>query len=167
LTKNQGDNIRGQENTITPDAFQSLALETGPTISLDHEGEMKSMKLEPLLYASNLQVSVKFYCQVLGFDFGEFYPDEQSATFASILIDGHKLRLVQGGKRIPPFHKHGECGSGVQLFVRVPNVDDEYRRVKGSAQVVDEIEGKHWGDREFTIADPDGYLISFYTPTAE
>jgi len=124
------------------------------------------MKLEPLLYVSNLKVSVTFYCQVLGFGFGEFYPDEQRATFASILIDDAKLRLVQGGNRIPPFHKHGECGSGVQLFVRVPDVDDVYHRVKETARVVDEIEDKRWGDREFTIADPDGYLISFYSPTA-
>lgn len=122
------------------------------------------MKLEPLLYVSNLQASVKFYCQVLGFDFGEYYPDEQSATYASILIDGHKLRLVQGGKRIPSFHKHGACGSGIQLFVQVPNADEVYGRVKGNAKVAAGIEDKDWGDREFTITDPDGYLISFYTP---
>lgn len=122
------------------------------------------MKLEPLLYVSNLQASVKFYCQVLRFDFGEYYPDESSATYASILIDGNKLRLVQGGERIPSFHKHGPCGSGIQLFVQVPNVDDVYSRVQGRVEVADEIEDKQWGDREFTVRDPDGYLISFYTP---
>ena len=122
------------------------------------------MKLEPLLYVSNLQASVKFYCQVLGFDFGEYYPDEPSATYASILIDGQKLRLVQGGIRIPSFHKHGVCGSGIQLFVQVPNADEVYGRVKEDVKVADGIEDKAWGDREFTITDPDGYLISFYTP---
>lgn len=122
------------------------------------------MKLEPLLYVSDLQAAVKFYCQVLSFDFGEYYPNAVSATYASILIDGHKLRLVQGGERIPSFHKHGTCGSGIQLFVQVPNVDEVYGEVKGRAEVAEEIEDKRWGDREFTLRDPDGYLISFYTP---
>lgn len=121
------------------------------------------MKLEPLLYVSNLPASVIFYCHVLSFALGEYYPDESSATYASILVDRQKLRLVQGGKRIPSFHKHGECGSGVQLFIQVPNVDQVYSRVKGQVKVVDGIQDKVWGDREFTITDPDGYLISFYT----
>jgi uncharacterized glyoxalase superfamily protein PhnB len=122
------------------------------------------MKLEPLLYVGNLQFSVNFYCQVLGFRVGEYYPDEPNATYASVLIDCHKLRLVQGGGRIPAFHKHGSCGSGVQLYVQVPSVDEVYHRIKSKVGIVDEIEDKAWGDREFTIVDPDGYLISFYSP---
>ena len=121
------------------------------------------MKLEPLLYVSDLPTSVKFYCQALDFDVGAYYPDEQNATYASILIGDQKLRLVQGGERIPAFHTHGMCGSGVQLFIQVSNVDEVYNRVKGRAKIADAVEDKDWGDREFTLMDPDGYLISFYT----
>jgi uncharacterized glyoxalase superfamily protein PhnB len=50
----------------------------------------------------------------------------------------------------------------VELFVRVPDVGDVYRRVRGEARVIDPLETKAWGDREFTVADPDGTLITFY-----
>ena len=62
------------------------------------------------------------------------------------------------------FHPKGLGGSGFELFVQIDNVDKKWEEVKDKVLVVDEIETKSWGDREFTIADPDGYLISFYTP---
>jgi uncharacterized glyoxalase superfamily protein PhnB len=120
------------------------------------------MKLEPLLYVTDLRASVEFYWHLLQFKFGEYYPDPLHPTYASIMIGVQKLRLVQDGRRIPSFHKHGPCGSGVQLYVQIPNVDDMYNRIKGKVQIAEEIEDKAWGDREFTICDPDGYLISFY-----
>jgi uncharacterized glyoxalase superfamily protein PhnB len=121
------------------------------------------MKLEPLLYVADLKASIKFYHQVLGFNLGELYANEEQATYAPVFIDGDKLMLVQGGHRVPGFHKHGMCGSGIQLFVQVPKVDEAYERLAGKVKVMDEIEDKTWGDREFTIADPDGYLITFYS----
>ncbi len=121
------------------------------------------MKLEPLLYVADLSASIEFYIKVLGFNLGELYPSKEQATYAPIFIDAHKLMLVQGGDRVPSFHKHGACGSGVQLFVKSQDVDEVYERLKEKVKVVDDIEDKTWGDREFTIADPDGYFITFYS----
>lgn len=105
------------------------------------------MKLEPLLYVKSLRTSVEFYQQVLGFELGELYPNEDNPTYAPIYIDEYKLRLVQGGDRMPTFHTHGICGSGVQLFIQVPDVDQLYARLKQSVNIVDALEIKSWGDR--------------------
>jgi uncharacterized glyoxalase superfamily protein PhnB len=70
--------------------------------------------------------------------------------------------LVQGGERMPGCHRHGICGSGLEVFVRVPDVGDVHHSVRGEAKVIDPLETKAWGDREFTVADPDGTLITFY-----
>lgn len=64
------------------------------------------------------------------------------------------------------FHPNGLGGSGVQLFIEVKDVDSVYQKVKAKVKIIDEIENKSWGDREFTLQDPNGYLISFYTPTS-
>ncbi len=121
------------------------------------------MKLEPLLYVADLKASIQFYHVTLGFQLGALYPDQDRATYAPVFIDAYKLMLVRGGPRIPPFHRHGTCGSGVQLFVQVPNVDEVHERLKEKVKIVDEIENKTWGDREFTLTDPDGYFITFYS----
>jgi predicted enzyme related to lactoylglutathione lyase len=119
------------------------------------------MKPEPFLYVTNLRNSLEFYHQILGFDVGEPYPDEYNPTFAPMFMNGHKLMLQEVEVELPSFHKHGVCGSGIQLFFEVPNVDEAYERLKQSAQVVDQIADRLWG-RTFSIIDPDGYIISFY-----
>ena len=122
------------------------------------------MKLEPFLYVTNLSASLEFYHEILGFEVGELLPDEYNPTFAPLFIDGCKLMLEEIEVELPPYHKHGICGSGIQLFLEIPDVDTIYERLKQSAQVVDQIANRPWG-RTFSISDPDGYIISFYSAT--
>lgn len=123
------------------------------------------MKLEPLIYVSDLEQSIKFYVEALGFKVGKLYPSEKEPTYAPILIDGYKLMLVLARTDNTKFRPKGLGGSGLQLFIQVDNVDEVYRKIKQKAVIVDDIKSRSWGDREFTIKDPDGYLISFYTTT--
>jgi uncharacterized glyoxalase superfamily protein PhnB len=54
-------------------------------------------------------------------------------------------------------------GSGVVVMVYVPddqNIDRFYEQVKSrGVEIVDEIKTEYWGDRLFTVHDPDGYVI--------
>jgi len=120
------------------------------------------MKLEPFLYVTNLHTSMEFYHKILGFDVGELYPDEYNPTFAPLFINGHKLMLEKVDVELPSYHKHGVCGSGIQLFLEIPDINKFYEKLRHSAQVVDQIADRPWG-RTFSISDPDGYIISFYS----
>jgi uncharacterized glyoxalase superfamily protein PhnB len=123
------------------------------------------MKLEPLIYVSDILKSIYFYRDILGFKMGELYPDRECPTYAPIFIGDYKLMLSQARDANKSLHQDHLGGSGLQIFVRVENVDGEYQRIKPQVKLVQDIETKPWGDREFTISDPDGYLISFYSPT--
>lgn len=123
------------------------------------------MQLEPLLYVSNLSRSIEFYRNVLDFKIGELFPDEENATYAPVFIGDNKLMLSLARDSNKNLHRQGLGGSGLQLFVSVDNVDESFNRINNRVTMIETIETKPWGDREFTISDPDGYLISFYTPT--
>ncbi len=123
------------------------------------------LKLEPLIYVSDILKSIFFYRDILGFKLGDLFPDRECPTYASIFIEDSKLMLSQARDSNKPLHQDRLGGSGLQLFVKVKNVDKELQRLKGQVNLVQDIETKLWGAREFTISDPDGYLISFYTPT--
>lgn len=123
------------------------------------------MKLEPLIYVSDLNKSISFYTELLGFKLGELYPNREEATYAPIFIDDYKLMLVLARDSNKKFFPNGLGGSGTQLFIQVEDVGSVWEKTKDEGRVIDPIESKSWGDREFTIKDPDGYLISFYTPT--
>ncbi|MFX0116475.1 MAG: VOC family protein [Candidatus Hodarchaeota archaeon] len=122
------------------------------------------MKLEPMIYATNLESSIKFYRDILGFEIEEFYPSKEQPTWIAIRIGKNRLGI---GKTFPDInhklHPRGVDGSGVQFYIKVPNVDEIYEKYRNKVIIIDEIENKPWGDREFTFKDPDGYLISFYS----
>ncbi len=123
------------------------------------------MKLEPLIYVSDILKSIYFYRDILGFKMGKLYPDRECPTYAPIFVGETKLMLSQARDSNKALHQDHLGGSGLQIFVRVENVEEELQRLKSQVNLVQDIETKPWGDREFTISDPDGYLISFYSPS--
>ncbi len=122
------------------------------------------MKLEPMIYTNNIENSIKFYSDILEFEIDEFYPNKENPTWVSIRIGNDRLGI---GKTFSDFnhklHPRGVDGSGVQFYINVTNVDKIYEKYRNKVDIIDDIENKSWGDREFTFKDPDGYLISFYS----
>lgn len=55
---------------------------------------------------------------------------------------------------------------GVTLNLEVPNVDDEYARLKDmGADILIDIADDPWGSRSFSLLDPIGNILYIYTAT--
>jgi uncharacterized glyoxalase superfamily protein PhnB len=122
------------------------------------------MKLEPMIYTTNIKKSIKFYRDILEFEINEFYPNKEKPTWVSIRIGSDRLGIGKTFSDINyKLHPRGVDGSGVQFYINVPNVDKMYEKYRNKVEIIDDIENKSWGDREFTFKDPNGYLISFYS----
>lgn len=86
------------------------------------------MKLEPLLYVSDLKKSILFYTKILGFKIGALYPNTKNPTYAQIFIGNNKLMRVLSRKENKKYHQKGIVGSGIQFFIQVNNVDKKMER---------------------------------------
>lgn len=127
---------------------------------------MAVMKLEPMVYTTDIEKSIKFYRDVLGFEIEEFYPNNESPTWVCFRIGNDRFGIGKTFSDINhKLHPRGVDGSGVQFYIRVDDVDRLYNELKSELEVIDDIEDKSWGDREFTFKDPDGYLVSFFSKT--
>jgi uncharacterized glyoxalase superfamily protein PhnB len=76
--------------------------------------------------------------------------------------------MASHGPVLVQFSPGGEAearrGVGVTIYVMVgdEDIDGYYESVvQAGADVVEEIETQYWGDRSFTIADPDGFRVMF------
>lgn len=122
---------------------------------------MKFNKLIPELYVSDISKSLDFY-KSLGF---EIRYDRPQSKFAFIEMEGSQIMLceINGtwevGELSRPF------GRGINLQMEVENVDELYRKVvTAKYPLFEEVADKtEYGNREFLIQDPDGYLLRFYT----
>ena len=124
----------------------------------------------PELAVTNWRKSLAFYCDVLGFEMVYSRPEEGFAFLchgeAQLMIDqigvgrtfGDAAGLIAGA-----------LGRGINLQMRVASLDpllDGLRRAGVSLDLDCEdriytIAGQDTVQRQFVVADPDGYLLRF------
>lgn len=129
---------------------------------------MKNMKLNSGIITEKLEESKNFYKDVLGFGVSfesEFYllmhtPSKKEEI--SFLLPNHPTQN-------PFFHKPF-TGDGIFLTLEVGNVDLIYEEIKSrGVEIKVDIRDEPWGDRHFSIQDPNGVGIDIvkYTKPEE
>jgi catechol 2,3-dioxygenase-like lactoylglutathione lyase family enzyme len=134
------------------------------------------VRLVPELDVASLRESLDFYLVVLGFRVLYERPAER---FVYLDLDGAELMLQEAagpGRRFRTAPLHQPFGRGVNFELAVRDVDAIYQRVLAAGvRPVVEIEERWYavdlanggslrsrrteaGNRQFVVADPDGYL---------
>ncbi len=110
----------------------------------------------PILASRDIQASLKFYQEVLGFDFAWAYgepPDAAAVSFGDVSI----MFLLQ-----PDL---ADKIAGHQHWIKVDDADAMYAlHLERGAKILSPPEDKPWGGREYTVEDPSGYHLRFAGP---
>ena len=120
-------------------------------------------KLTPNLVVANVERSLAFYVDTLGFARGLTVPDESPLVFASVTSGSIEIFLNDAAtavKEYPAFAGRPLGATGT-MFIEVEGVDALHDRLKASVKIVMPIVTQFYGMREFAIEDPDGYVITF------
>lgn len=137
---------------------------------------MEINALVPELAVSDCRRSLAFYCDVLGFAIAYERPEE---GFAFLTLGGTQLMIDEIGRgrtfgngHLPDAYPFGR---GLNLQIRVSSLAALLESlVAGDIPLYLEPEEKWYrrghielGQRQFVVADPDGYLLRFYEDTGE
>jgi catechol 2,3-dioxygenase-like lactoylglutathione lyase family enzyme len=121
-------------------------------------------KNTPNLIVSDLNRSLAFYRDVLGFSVVTTVPDKPPFVFAMLQSGAVEIFLNDAAAAIkehPAWAGQPMVAFGHSLFIEVDGIDDLHARLVGRAPVWMPIVTRWYGMREFGVADPDGYLITF------
>ena len=120
-------------------------------------------KLTPNLLVASVERSLAFYVETLGFARGMTVPDASPFAFASVTSGTIEIFFNDAAGAIEeyPGFAGTPIGCSGTLFIEVVGVDALHDRLKPAVKMVMPIETKFYGMREFAIADPDGYVITF------
>jgi len=121
-------------------------------------------KLTPNLLVANVERSLAFYVDVLGFARGLTVPDQSPFVFASVTGGSVEIFFndhAAAAKDNPAFAAVPVGGKQHSMFIEVEGVDALHDRVKPRATIVMPLVTQWYGMREFAIEDPDGYMIIF------
>ena len=113
----------------------------------------------PILDVTDVDVSVAFYTRKLGFTHGFSMPgDDGKSSFAMVNLGPATIGLT-----LNPATEH--CGSGVEMMIYIPegaDLDQFYAEVQAKGIAIErEIAEQYWGDRTFSLRDPDNYSLTF------
>ena len=120
-------------------------------------------KLTPNLVVANVERSLAFYVDTLGFERGLTVPEQSPLVFASVTNGPIEIFFNDAATAVKEYPRFDgkPIGATGTLFIEVEGVDALHDRLKPSVNVVMPIVTKFYGMREFAIEDPDGYVITF------
>jgi catechol 2,3-dioxygenase-like lactoylglutathione lyase family enzyme len=127
---------------------------------------LKLNKLTPMLLASDLEETIAFYTDVLGFTLVKTLEDPP--TWCSLQRDGVGLMFVWAG---PPHehepgeeHDHPSPGITGVLYISPDDVTALHDEIDGRWQICEELGVRPHGMLEFAVLDPNGYRLRFGGP---
>ncbi len=130
----------------------------------------RNSNIAPGIKVRDMQKSLEFYTKTLGFmTMDKLIRMNGKITYASVGIDSPAMTLSPiDSVRIPQTKKdlaENKLGVGVRFHFRMTGerkLDEYFIELKGKGiKVVNEPKTEFWGDRIFTVEDPDGYALVF------
>jgi catechol 2,3-dioxygenase-like lactoylglutathione lyase family enzyme len=120
-------------------------------------------KLTPNLIVSDVERSVVFYRDVLGFTVDQTVPEAAPYVFASLRSGLVEIFLNAPEPAVAeyPAFKDRPIGGTLTLFIEVGDIRQAHESLQKRVKVVMPLEKKWYGVTEFAFEDPDGYLITF------
>jgi catechol 2,3-dioxygenase-like lactoylglutathione lyase family enzyme len=123
-------------------------------------------KLTPNLLVADVERSLAFYTDVLGFERGFTVPEQSPFVFGSVVSGTIEIFFNEretATKAYPAFAGK-PLGITGTMFIELEgtgNLDRLHDRLKTAVPVVMPLVTQWYGVKEFAIADPDGYVITF------
>jgi predicted enzyme related to lactoylglutathione lyase len=126
-------------------------------------GTMEFLRLTPSLIVDDVERSLRFY-EALGFT--RIYSMPERVPFSVGVVQAGTVRFMFWERRwmtqSMPQVEHATTGGPLLQYVEVRGVDELYARVRElGVDVLQEIETKPDGMRDFKIQDPDGWRMMF------
>jgi catechol 2,3-dioxygenase-like lactoylglutathione lyase family enzyme len=123
-------------------------------------------KLTPNLIVDDVERSVTFYRDVLGFSLMTTVPEAAPFVFAIVQSGPVEIFLnaLEPAVAEYPAFKDRPIGGTLTLFIEVADIQAIHQSLQGKVRIVMPLEHKWYGVTEFAFTDPDGYVITIAQP---
>ncbi|MBZ0137350.1 MAG: VOC family protein [Planctomycetes bacterium] len=116
--------------------------------------------LTPMLICADVQASIKFYTDVIGFTVDGRMDDVGKTGWASLGIGDVHIMLASP-TYFPDMPKVNDRYYQAQYYFYTDKLDELRRHIAGKGAETTEIIEQFYGMREFEMVDPDGHILIF------
>lgn len=116
-----------------------------------------------ILLVEDVDRSIEFYQKYFGFKLYNRFPTEGKATLA--VVERNKLYVMFQDKLIfnekKPEYIGGNISPSFSLLIDIDDAKKLYDQLKQEVDIVQELQLMFYNQYEFSVKDPDGYIITF------
>jgi len=135
---------------------------------------MALKKLTPNLMVDDVSDTIRFYKDVLGFEFVMAVPKNSQEVLMEIPKDRQLIYAMMKNDNVElmfqeknslsediPALKGVEIGGTVTFYIEVENVEEHFAKLKEKVEIVKELQTTFYGMQEFYLKDCNGYILCF------
>ncbi|MGL2965997.1 VOC family protein [Flavobacterium sp. XGLA_31] len=115
---------------------------------------MKFQPIIPIIWTEQVQETIEFYSNILGFTCGERNDDW---GWAALHKDDCELMIAKPNAHTS-FKQPTFTGS---FYIKTDDVETLWQELKTKTKIGYELETFEWGMKEFAIYDNNGYMLQF------
>jgi uncharacterized glyoxalase superfamily protein PhnB len=123
--------------------------------------------VSPLMQVYDMQTSIDFYRDVLGFEVVHLAAEPTGHLWWALLKLGGATVMLNSkyeGDSRPPEPEPVTGRDDVTLYFSVDDVDSAYRELRTKTSRVEEPVTMSYGMRQMNVRDPDGFHLCFQHP---
>ncbi len=113
---------------------------------------------------SDISATIRWYEEQLGF-IGDPFPESEPYVFAILRRDDIEIMLQRLEGYEKPDIYNSRPGGVWDAYFRVEGVRDLFESVKDEATIVQSLRRQPYGNWEFEVRDPNGYVLVFSEPS--
>ncbi len=120
-------------------------------------------RLIPNLMVEDVNQTIDFYKNVLGFDVLATVPETGKLNWA-MLKQGNvemQFQLRESLTEELPIFKDKAIGGALTLYIDVEGIEELHERLKDRVTIVQDMHTTFYGTKEFVLQDLNGFVISF------
>jgi hypothetical protein len=115
----------------------------------------------PTFLAGDVGGTARWYAAQLGFELAGHFPPEEPYAYASVMRGPAEIMLLRlEGYQKPDLRGLRPAGLW-DAYIRVSGVAELYRAMEGRDFVQMPLKKQPYGDWEFEVRDPNGYVLVF------
>ena len=119
------------------------------------------MKAVPTFLVADVGETARWYAGNLGFQPEGTFPASEPYAYASLQRDGAEIMLLRLAGYVKPDLRHRRPEGVWDVYLRMQGVHAFYEKVRDEAFVITPIRKQPYGDWEFEVRDPNGYILVF------
>ena len=114
----------------------------------------------PVFVVDDVDATMEWYRTVLGFD-GNGFPKSPPYVFGIVWRDTVEIMFQRLQGHSKPDVYAQRAGGTWDVYIRMEGVQDWWEAIRDKVTVLEPIQTQPYGDTEFVIRDPNGYVLVF------